>query len=84
LSADEPAVEPGLGVAPVPGYVVGVVRINSNTASVHADFINISWSRPNDTPEGGSSPDKRIIKGRPLEVDFDRRINVYNKERPHE
>jgi hypothetical protein len=25
-----------------------------------------------------------IIKGRPLEVDFDRRINVYNKERPHE
>jgi len=30
------------------------------------------------------SPDKRIIKGRPLEVDFDRRINVYNQERPHE
>jgi hypothetical protein len=28
--------------------------------------------------------DKRIIKGRPLELDFDRRINVYNKERPHE
>ena len=27
---------------------------------------------------------RRIIKGRPLEVDFDRRINVYNKEHPHE
>ena len=42
LAAASTAVEPGLGIAPVPGDVVGVVRINSNTVSVHLDFINIS------------------------------------------